>query len=71
MKVDTVKPQKIVFVFPLGHGVIVFKCAEASEDRFALRFEIDLAGSEGFEWHESRYTSPQLDPVVFQVFPSP
>ena len=24
MKVDTVKPQKIVFVFPLGHGVIVF-----------------------------------------------
>ena len=24
MKVDTVKPQKIVFVFPLGHGAIVF-----------------------------------------------
>ena len=28
MKVDTVKPQKIVFVFPIGHGVIVFMCAQ-------------------------------------------
>ena len=28
MKVDTVKPQKIVFVFPIGHGVIVFMCAK-------------------------------------------
>ena len=29
MKVDTVKPQKIVFVFPIGHGVIVFMCAQS------------------------------------------
>ena len=30
MKVDTVKPQKIVFVFPIGHGVIVFMYAQSS-----------------------------------------
>ena len=29
MKVDTVKPQIIVFVFPIGHGVIVFMCAQS------------------------------------------
>ena len=29
IKVDTVKPQKIVFVFPIGHGVIVFMCAQS------------------------------------------
>ena len=29
MKVDTVMPQKIVFVFPLGHGVFVFMCAQS------------------------------------------
>ena len=29
MKVDTVKPQKIVFVFPIGHGVVVFMCAQS------------------------------------------
>ena len=29
MKVDTVKPQKIVVVFPIGHGVIVFMCAQS------------------------------------------
>ena len=29
MKVDTVKPQKIVFVFTLIHGVIVFMCAQS------------------------------------------
>ena len=33
---------------------------QASEDRFALHNEIDLAGSEGFEWHESRYTTPSI-----------
>ena len=33
-----------------------------------LHNEIDLAGSEGFEWHESRYTTPQLDPVVFHAW---
>ena len=27
-----------------------------------------MAGSEGFEWHESRYTTPQLDPVVFHAW---
>ena len=29
MRIDTVKPQKIVFVFPFGHGVFVFMCAQS------------------------------------------
>ena len=29
MKVDSVKPQKIFFVFLIGHGVIVFMCAQS------------------------------------------
>ena len=30
--------------------------------------KIDLAGSEGFKRHGSRYTKPQLDPVVSHVW---
>ena len=29
MRIDTVKPQKIVLVFPFSHGVIVFMCAQS------------------------------------------
>ena len=29
MRVNTVKPQKIVFVFLFGHGVIVFMSAQS------------------------------------------
>ena len=36
MKVDTVKPQKIVFVFPIGHGVIVSLVRDASQFRRTL-----------------------------------
>ena len=36
---------------------------KVDEDRFVLHNEIDLSGS-GFEWHKSRYTTPQLDPIV-------
>ena len=36
--------------------------------QFARTRRLDLAGSEGFERHESRYTKFQLDPVVFHVW---
>ena len=63
--------QRARLGWPRGLGRHESRQHQASEDRFALHNEIDLAGSEGFEWHESRYTSPQLDPLVFQLFPSP
>ena len=64
VKVDTKRCASYGFAFVNDQAEQFQRCSF----QYARTCSPDLAGSEGFERHESRHTKPLLDPVVFHVW---